>query len=77
MDKQVPPYARQWPGFVCFCVMLAPGALFQAHSGSVFIAAIIQIGVLLGIFIAGFCYRERLVQSGREPRLRMFRRMLK
>jgi hypothetical protein len=69
-------YASQWWLFTGFFGLLAGGTLASASGGLWIVAAVIVACVHAGMFIAGFCYRERLRQLGSDPRWGFFRRML-
>jgi hypothetical protein len=77
MKRSDYPYAAQWPLFTAFCALMTVLALAVAASGnSAIIASGSQAAATAGMFISGFCYRERLRQLGKEPNLRVFRQML-
>jgi hypothetical protein len=70
-------YAAQWWFFSIFITVLAGGVLVSAGAADWIVAITGQVCVLAGMFIAGFCYRERLTQLRRSPRWRAFQRMLR
>jgi hypothetical protein len=75
--RRQPPYAAQWPFFTAFCAVMAALVVAGARPGIAIQLFGAQLSAFGGMFIAGFCYRERLLQRDRQPRLRWFRRMLR
>jgi hypothetical protein len=70
------PYAAQWWLFFAAMILLSGAAVASVDPSKLIVAVTVQACIVAGSFIAGFCYRQRLHQLGREPKLRAFRRML-
>ena len=75
-DRSRGSYAAQWPIFASIGVFMAAMAVSQTEADFAAVTvAVVGCSALL-MFLAGFTYRERLRQLGREPRLRWFQRMI-
>ncbi len=70
-------YASRWLGYTVFSSVMALILLTADPAAERAFVVAAGIVATVGLFISGFCYRERLRQLDREPRLKAFRRMLK
>lgn len=69
-------YAGQWPMFTVVGVILAVIVASAARPSAVIVVCAAEFGVVWLIFLAGFCYRERLQQLDKRPRFRYLGRMV-